>query len=247
MRQLRLTYSYYGWRARIGLLVPSTNVSMEPEFYLMAPEGVSIHSSRLVVSGASSLESYASMAAQTGEAASRLKMIDPTVMVFGCTSGSFIENENEIRKKIESKTGAPAVTTSGAVIEALKYLGVHSIAVATPYVDFINEEEKKWLQARGFHVKELQGLQLGKNEFDRKLKGRQPTQIAYELAFRVARSNPECVFISCTNFASVPIIEVLESDLGIPVITSNQASLWAALRTAGLKLKIEGYGVLMRK
>lgn len=213
----------------------------------MAPEGVSIHSSRLVVSGASSLESYASMAAQTGEAASRLKMIDPTVMVFGCTSGSFIENENEIRKKIESKTGAPAVTTSGAVIEALKYLGVHSIAVATPYVDFINEEEKKWLQARGFHVKELQGLQLGKNEFDRKLKGRQPTQIAYELAFRVARSNPECVFISCTNFASVPIIEVLESDLGIPVITSNQASLWAALRTAGLKLKIEGYGVLMRK
>lgn len=247
MERLRLTYSHYGWRARIGLLVPSSNVSMEPEFYLMAPEGVSIHSSRLLVSGPSSRESYASMSAQVRDAASRLKMIDPTVMVFGCTSGSFIENEREIRKQIEDETGIPAVTTSGAVIQALKYLEVHSIAVATPYVTFINEEEKRWLTSEGFDVKDLQGLELGKTEYDRKLKGRQPAQIAYELAFRVARSNPDCVFISCTNFASAPIIEALESDLGIPVITSNQATLWAALRSAGLKVKIEGYGILLRK
>lgn len=247
MEKLRLVYSYYGWRARIGLLVPAMNVIMEPELNLMAPEGVSVHTSRLASFGPSSYESYSMMSASAGNAASLLKMIDPTVMVFGCTSGSFIENEKEIQKRIEDETGAPAITTSGAVIQALKFLEVHSIAVATPYVTFVNEEEKKWLKAEGFNVKDLQALELGKDEYHRKLIGRQPAQIAYELAFRVARSNPECVFISCTNFATAPIIESLESDLGIPVITSNQATLWAALRMAGLKLKIEGYGSLMRK
>jgi arylmalonate decarboxylase len=246
MEQLRLVYSYYGWRARIGLLVPSVNVVMEPELNLMAPEGVSIHSSRLVISGPSSCESYASMGAQAGEAASRLRMIDPTIIIFGCTSCSFIENGKEIREKIEKETGVPAITTSEAVIKALKHLGVHSIAVATPYVKFINEEEKTWLESEGFKVADLQGLELGQNEYDRKLIGRQPAQIAYELAFSVARSHPECVFISCTNFATAPIIHSLETDLGIRVITSNQASLWAALRSAGLKLPVEGYGSLLR-
>jgi len=246
MKQLRLVYSYYGWRARIGLLVPSVNVVMEPELNLMAPEGVSIHSSRLVISGPSSCESYAIMSAQAGEAASRLRLIDPTVMLFGCTSCSFIENEKEIRKKIEDETGVPVITTSGAVIRALKHLNVHSVAVATPYVNFVNEEEKNWLEAEGFTVADLQGLELGKDEYDRKLIGRQPAEIAYGLGSRVARSDPDCVFISCTNFATAPIIDALEADLGIPVITSNQASLWAALRTAGLKLSIEGYGSLLR-
>ena len=247
MKQLRLRYSNYGWRTRIGLLVPCINVVMEPELNLMAPEGVCIHSSRLVVSGPSSCESYAEMSAQVGDAAARLNLIDPTVMIFGCTSCGFVENAEGIQKKIEDATGVPVVTTSASVIEALKYLSVHSIAVATPYVKFVNDEEETWLKAEGFDVKELQGLELGKDEYSRKLIGRQSAQIAYELAARVAKCKPECVFVSCTNFAAAPVFEALEADLGIPVITSNQASLWAALRKAGLKLKIEGYGRLMRE
>lgn len=248
MKQLRLAYSYYGWRARIGLLLPSVNVVMEPELNLMAPEGVSIHSSRLLdIGGPSSCDTYANMGASTAAAAQQLKMIDPTIIVFGCTSCSFIENGNEIRKRIEEATSVPAITTSNAVIRALKHLEVSSVAIATPYVKFVNEEEKRWLHSEGFEVKELQGLELGETEYDRKLIGRQPAQIAYELAYRVARSNPEGVFISCTNFASAPIIEPLEADLGIPVITSNQATLWAALRAVGLKISIEGYGLLFRK
>lgn len=246
MKQLRLVYSYYGWRARIGLLVPSVNVVMEPELNLMAPEGVSIHSSRLVISGPSSCESYANMSAQAGEAASRFRMIDPTIIIFGCTSCSFIENGMEIKQAIEKEIGVSAITTSEAVIRALHHLNVHSVAVATPYVDFINEEEKTWLESEGLNITDLQGLELGKNEYDRKLIGRQPAEFAYALASRVARSHPDCVFISCTNFATAPVIDSLERDLGIPVVTSNQASLWAALRGAGLNLRVEGYGSLLR-
>ena len=247
MKDLRLQYSYYGWRARIGLLLPAINVVMEPELNLMVPEGVSIHAARLVSYGPSSGESYAAMNAAAKEAAALLRMIDPSVMVFGCTSGSFIENEKEIIKKMEEETGAPAITTSGAVIQALNFLKVRSLVVATPYVEFINEAEKSWLRAEGFQIKDFRGLNLGKEETERKLIGRQPAQTAYELALDLARCKPEGIFISCTNFASAPIIETLEADLGIPVVTSNQATLWAALRKVGLKASIEGYGILMRR
>ena len=246
MKQLRLQYSHFGWRGRIGLLVPSINVVMEPELNLMAPEGISVHAARLVISGASSCESYAEMSAQVAAVASRLKITDPAVMIFGCTSCGFVESAEDIRKRIQEETGAPTVTTSESAVQAMKYLNAQSIAVATPYVQFVNDEEEKWLAAEGFEVKELQGLELGEDEYHRKLIGRQPAQIAYELAVRVAKSKPDCVFISCTNFAAASMIEALEADLGIPVVTSNQASLWAALRAAGLNVRIEGYGRLMR-
>ena len=247
MKDLRLQYSYYGWRARIGLLLPAINVVMEPELNLMAPQGVSIHSARLASFGPSSNESYAAMGASVKEGSSLLKMTDPSVMVFGCTSGSFIEDQKEIIKTMEEESGAPAITTSGAVLEALRFLKVSSLVVATPYVEFVNEAEKSWLAAEGFQVKELKGLELGKDEYERKLMGRQPAQIAYTLAFQLAQRKPDCVFISCTNFASAPLIETLEADLGIPVVTNNQATLWAALKKAKLKTPIEGYGTLMRK
>jgi arylmalonate decarboxylase len=247
MKQLTLQYSHYGWRARIGILIPSINVVMEPEMNLMAPAGVSIHAARLVISGPSSGESYAEMSAQAGDAALQLKIIDPSVVAFGCTSCGFVESEKDIKKRIEDAACVPVVTTSGAVVEALNFLNIRSIAVATPYVAFINDEEEKWLKAEGFEITDFQGLELGKDEYHRKLIGRQPAEIAYGLASRVARSKPECVFISCTNFASAVMIEALEADLGIPVITSNQATLWAAIRSAGLNLKMEGYGRLMRQ
>ena len=246
LKDLRLHYSYYGWRARIGVLLPAINVTMEPELNRMAPEGVSFHFARLSSFGPSSHESYAAMGASVKEGSSLLKMTGPSVMIFGCTSGSFIEDDREIIRTMEAETGVPAITTSGAVLEALRFLKISSLAVATPYVEFINEAEKSWLAAEGFQVKELQGLELGRDEYERKLMGRQPAQIAYALAFQLARSKPDGVFISCTNFAIAPFIETLEADLGIPVVTSNQATLWAALRKAGLKAPVEGYGSLLR-
>ena len=247
MKDLKLRYSYYGWRARIGLLVPAINVVMEPELYLMAPEGVSIHSARMASFGPSSHQSYAEMGSFARQGSTLLKMTDPSVMVFGCTSCSFIEDEKKIVRILEEETGAPAVSTSGAVVEALRFLNVRTLAVATPYVEFINDAERAWLTAEGFDVRDLKGLQLGKDEFERKLMGRQPAQIAYLLAVELAQSGPDCVFISCMNFASAPLIEMLEGDLGIPVVTSNQATLWAALRRAGFRSPIEGFGRLMRK
>ena len=113
--------------------------------------------------------------------------------------------------------------------------------------DIINEKEKVWLESNGFKVLEFYGLGLGKNESEIRLTGRQSAHIAYELAALAAKSEPDAIFISCGNFATAPIIESLEIDYGMPVVTSSQASFWYALRKAGLKLSMDGYGILMKK
>ncbi len=247
METARLRYSYYGWRARIGLLVPAANVVMEPEMARMLPEGVSVHASRLVLAGAYSDKSAGVMVASVAQAAGLLRMTDPSVVAFGCTSSSFLEDEQEIRKTIEEATGAPAITSSGAILQALRSFGIRKVAVATPYPGFVNEGERRWLEGEGFTVLDIQGLDLGKNEYEVKLIGRQPPQVAYALALRVARCGPDGLFISCGNFSTAPIIEALERDLGLPVVTSTQATLWHALRTAGVRAPVEGYGALMRR
>jgi len=247
MNNVHLMYSQYGWRARIGLLVPCSNVVMEPEFNMMAPQGVSVHASRLDISGFYSSDSPIIVMSSIKKAAKLLKMVDPSVVVFGCTSSSFMEDEGEIKKQIEDETGAPAISSSGAVIQALRVLGCHAVAISTPYLEFINEKEKAWLESKGFEVSDIRGLGLGKDQTEIRLIGRQPAHIIYELARVAARCRPECIFISCGNLATAPVINSLEIDLGIPVVTSSQASLWYALRTAGLNLPVEGYGMLLQR
>lgn len=240
-------YSQYGWRARIGLLAPASNITLEPEFNLMAPEGVSIHASRLQIAKSYSSDSTIIDMSSIQQAAQLLTMIDSSVIVFGCTSSSFMENEEKIIQKIEDETGVPAITSSGAVLKALNILNVNKIGLVTPYLDIINEKEKEWLESKGFEVLNFFGLGLGKNESEIKRTGRQPAHIAYELAGSAAKSGPEAIFISCGNFATAPVIEPLEVDFGIPVVTSSQASFWYAVRMSGLKLSIEGFGTLLKK
>jgi hypothetical protein len=124
----------YGWRARIGLLIPSVNTTMEPEFNRMAPEGVSVHAMRLGLSGFTP-EDLIAMGKEAGRAAKMVLDVGPEVIVFGCTSGSFVKgvgHDQELVKEIESATGRPAIATSQAVLEALHYLNMKSVAVATP-------------------------------------------------------------------------------------------------------------------
>lgn len=241
-------YSHYGWRARVGLIVPSVNVVMEPELARMAPEGVSIHVTRLLLQGKASRESYVAMAEATSRAATELSTAEPDVMAYGCTSGAIIEGDEAVIRRIKEIVGdIPVITTAGAVVDALKALGMKRIAVATPYLQAVNEEEKEYLERRGFDVSRILGLEMGHSDTERKLIGRQPPGIAYRIAREAYTPDVDGIFISCTNFATLPIIEQLETELGKPVVTSNQATFWALLRQAGLKDKLEGVGSLLRE
>ncbi|MEZ0290659.1 MAG: aspartate/glutamate racemase family protein [Sulfolobales archaeon] len=235
----------YGWRGRIGVIIPSSNTTMEAEFWKMAPEGISIHVSRVYLSTVD-IDSLIALSREVSRASRELSSADVDIIVFGCTSGSLIggvEWEKRLRDEIEKSSGVKSVTTAQAVVEALRTLNAREIAVATPYIDEINEREKIFLENHGFKVLRIKGLGIVKNTEI----GRIPPWTAYRLGVEVSESlDIDALFISCTNFRTIEIIEMLESRLGVPVISSNTASMWLALRSIGVRDKIP-YGRLLRE
>lgn len=233
----------YGWRGRIGLIIPSSNTTMESEFWRMVPEGVSVHTTRLKLLRVTVSE-LKEMAKNALHAAELLATANVNVIVYGCTSGALIggiEWEENLRKSIEKHVRIPTITTAFAVVNALRELGVRRVSIATPYIDEVNVLERKFLESSGFKVVKIKGLGIADNiEI-----GKQSPWIAYRLAREVDSSEAEAIFISCTNFRTIEVISKLEEDLGKPVISSNTASLWTSLRILGVKQSIKGYGKLL--
>lgn len=238
-------YSPYGYRGKIGLIVPSTNTVNEPEFHHMAPPGVSVHTARIKLLGKATTESYHAMGAETERAASELGTAEVDVIAWGCTSGSVIIPRQQLEATMTEASGAPSITTFGSVLAALQAMGIKRIALGTPYVDFVNEEEVRLLEDSGFEVVTSYGLKLGETQEERRGIGRVPPESLFRLVRYIDRPEADAVFLSCTNLATVEMIAALEDEIGKPVITSNQATFWCALRTMGLRDQFEGYGSLL--
>lgn len=235
----------YGWRGRIGLIVPSSNTTMESEFWKAVPDGVSVHVSR-GFQAITTAEGLRTLHEEATHEAEKLATAEVDVIVFGCTTGSLLEGvewERALREKLEKVSNTKVITTSQAVVEAFKVLGAKKLAVATPYVDDLDMREKRFLEDNGFKVLRIKGLGIVKNTEI----GRLPPWAAYRLALEVAQGlDIDLAFISCTNFRSFEVIEPLENKLGVPVVSSNTASLWLALRVIGIKDKLP-YGKLLRE
>ncbi|MBS3969380.1 MAG: Asp/Glu racemase, partial [Clostridia bacterium] len=199
----------YGWRAKIGLIYPASGWVMEPEFYAMAPEGVSIHTTRVELKTVD-VKGVTEIAAASIEAARLLATAPLNVIVLGCTSGSFINgseyDKNLIRSMEEVTNGIPCTTTASAVSKALDKLKVNKLAVVTPYVEEINLRAIKYLQEKGFKVLNLAGLGLIE-DYDI---NRQDLETVYNLAKSTDVENADGIFIACTGIRSIPIIKTLE-------------------------------------
>lgn len=218
---------------------------MEHEFHTMLPKSFTIHTARLKLKRVT-LENLAEMESKVEEEASKLADADVDVIGYGCTSGSLFRglgHDKMLEEKIEKATRKPAVATAGAVIAALRALGIKNISVATPYISEINDLEEKFLAANGFKVVDLKGLQLSDN-----LKiGRISSRTAYRLISKLKYEEADGIFISCTNFPTIKIIKKLENEIKKPVISSNTATLWAMLKKLNQAVKIRGYGKLLEE
>ncbi len=229
---------------RLGIIVPSSNTTMEMEFNKIKPKNASIHAARMKLRKVTA-KSLMEMEAEAEKEAMKLADAKVDVIAYGCTTGSLVKGANhatKIEEIIMKATGLPAVATANSVIRALKELNAAKIAVATPYIKELNQLEKTFLQANGFKVTKIIGLEIEDNTEIGKL---QP-QAAYELALKANTPEAEAIFISCTNFRTIEIIEKLERELGKPVISSNIATLWDMLRKIKYKGKIQGYGKLLQ-
>ena len=236
----------YGWRGRIGLLVPSTNTTMEVDFYRLAPEGVSIHTARLKTEREATIDTLVKMEEAAEEAAESVATAEVNVIVFGCTSGSFIKGpewNKKLIEKLESKAGKPVITTAQAMIESLKEMNLGKISVTTPYVKVTNDQLKAFLESYSVRVLDLKTFDMLDQFAHAEI---EPSEI-YSLAKQSDKPESEGIFIACTQMRALDIIEKLERDIKKPVITATQASMWLALKMLKVNMENEGFGKLMKR
>lgn len=233
----------HGWRGRLGLIVPSSNTTNEAEFAGWLPPGVSLHAARLQQERSNAAE-LAEMAAGVGGAADLLATADVDVIAYGCTTGSLVEGPDharDIERSVTDRTGVPTVATAASIKRAFDALDLESLVIATPYIDELNELEVEYLEAAGYDVVAIDGRGLELNTDI----GRQDPRGTYRQARALPHDEADGLFVSCTNYRSFEVIEALERDLDLPVVTSNQATLWDALGRLGVdRGAVEGLGQL---
>ena len=236
----------YGWRERIGLLIPSNNAVIEPEFARMAPEGVGVYGAR-VLCGVEPPERLDQKLREAETQAARLADTQVNVMAYACLATSFFRPEGwseAFCRKITDATGIPCVTAESALVEALQTIGAKRLAVATPQPSSRNAHVERMFASARFEVRSIRSLEIG----DLSEVNRPGPEVAYRLGREADAASPEAdaVCILATDFRTIEAIEPLERDLGKPVVTNNQAILWACLRRSGLTAPVEGYGRLLR-
>ena len=221
----------FGWRGRIGLLVPSVNTVVEPEGCALLPEGFAVYATRMRNSR-SDADDMAQMCAHVDRGVDELLSANVDVIAFACTAGSFFEGtdgEETLRERLRGGSRIEAVTTAGAVAGALHALGAQRVSMVTPYIPELNDLEVKFLEGWGFDVVSQAGMGI-LTAFDI---GVVPLAETYRFAREHVAAGADALFISCTNLRTMDVIQALEEDLGIPVVTSNQATYWQCLRALG--------------
>lgn len=232
----------YGERLRIGMLVPSGNVIIEPQVNAMLPQGVALYATRLPLRGSSEAELLA-MARNVEEAARLLAHAEVGLIAFNCTAVSTYSKamEADLRQRIAAATGLPALMTSEAIVEALRKLNSKRIVLLTPYIADVNAREAGFLEQSGFEVLSETGLGLDTNSEMARL----APQVWLDLARKHRSDRADAYLVSCTAVRSAEAIDEMERELGRPVVTSNQAIAWYCLRKAGIQDKVPGFGALL--
>lgn len=228
-------------RRGIGVVAPF-DMALDDEYRRWLGPDVHMYATRtpyldlpVSVEMAEAISSFDDVAA----GAQALRAAAPAAIVYACTSGSFVgglAGERALRECIRAAGAAPAVTTSGAVLEALAAVGARTVAVATPYDAEVTKRLDDFLAEAGHRVARCAYLGLHSDI------ARVDARTVRRLVTAADSADADAVFVSCTNLRTFDVITDLEHHLGKPVLTANQVSVWAALRAGGL----QGAGVDQR-
>jgi maleate cis-trans isomerase len=235
-------------RTRIGVMVPSTNTTFEADFQLVTPRDVTIHGQRLWLTNDAA--GQAGMDRMNGEieaGARYLATASVNVVAYGCTTGSFYRGpgyDRELIDTISKAAGVPAVAAAPSVVEALRHFGARRVSVATPYPDWNNQRLRAYLEASGLEVLNVDGEPRAAASGNQGINDHDPEEVV-AFAARVCRPQADALLCSCTAWRSVEAVAELERRTGKPVVTSNQASIWAAFRALGRAVSIRGFGRLL--
>jgi maleate isomerase len=232
-------------QAGIGVVTPF-DFALDRELWRWMPDDVSLHITRMAYApmpATLEMAVHISDPALVAKGFDDVRAVSPLVMAYACTSGSFIGGLAGQAALVAAMTeaGAPAaVTTSGALLEALHHLDVAHIATVTPYVAELTVGLTAYLAEAGIEVVAAAGLGLTSDIWT------VPYDVTAGLVRDTDNADAQAVFISCTNLPTYDVIATLERELGKPVLTANQVTVWSALRVLGRKAVGPGQQLLER-
>jgi maleate cis-trans isomerase len=232
---------------RLGLIVPTSNTVNETEWWQLCGGGTSVHTARMHLKDYDENDGPVPVALQA--CIGQLLPASPDVLAFGCTASSMILPPDALPNAMATLCGVPCTSTAAAIIAALRHLDVQTVAVATPYHEALNTQWRDYLEATGFTVTVIRGLGLGAAgpvDFPKIAKLSVDTVLQHaEDTF--AEAPAQALLLSCTDMRSLDVIDELEKRLGVPVITSNTATLWHALSLTGRGAATDKGGVLLKQ
>jgi maleate isomerase len=246
----------WGARARIGILMPHFDLGPEAEFEAMAPDGVTIHSTRVRIGvtmpGAATdpgialapVRAFAEPPA-IDDAAELLAAAPLHAIAYGFFSSSYVlgvEGDRAFQARLEKRThGIPVVIPGLAALRALRALGVRRLALVDPpwFSAELNRMGADYFRSQQMEVvyaAPATGLPISQHD-------QHPGRL-YEWVRAQMPANAEAVLTGGNGFRAVGAIEALEEDLGRPVLTANSVTFWNALRAAGVRTTVAHYGRL---
>jgi maleate isomerase/arylmalonate decarboxylase len=234
----------------MGVLVPFTNCNLEPDLVMLRPPGVSLHFARLGGYDRDEIPDEKQMAAlgATGldEPLRLISGVNPDVVLYGCTSATLTHGlafDRSLAERIKKLTGAKTVTAAGALLTALEALDVRRIGFASPYVGAINRQAIAFFAEARIETRVCAdvGRELGNYG-----QGALTPEEVFDLGRQADHPEVQAIVLSCTDMRSVEAIEPLEEALGKPVISSNQAMLFAALQALSVDGPEVPIGSLLR-
>lgn len=238
-------------RARIGVLVPFTNINLEPDMALLRPHGASLHFARIGGYDEDEVPDAGQMArlgdSDLDEPLRLLRGARPEVILYGCTSATLThgpEFDHGLAERIRKQTGAECATAAGALVHALKIIGAGRVGFASPYVPEINDRAISFLAGEGIETVSRADVT---ETLDNTGQGAMTPDAVFELGERANSKDAQAIVLSCTDMRSVEVIGRMEKHLGKPVVTSNQALMARAMVLSGLTDPPLGFGLLFER
>src|SRR5215469_13471892 len=237
-----------GWRARFGVLTHDDSAISESELWTMAPDGVSLHTSRIFFAD---LATYADSPGPE-KATDLLARLPLQAIIYAWTVGSYLlgtTGEHELVSRVEKHSNgipvfmsAPAATAAFRAVEAERIALIHGPF----FTDDYDQKGAAYFQERGFEVVHVSHL-MPPVAVPHPNTGSvaRPAEI-YEWVRRNVPSSAQAVFIGGNAVRATGVIAALEEDLRRPVLTANQVSLWHALRATGAEVRVDNYGQLFK-
>ncbi|MGI9395761.1 MAG: maleate cis-trans isomerase family protein [Boseongicola sp.] len=225
----------------LGLIVLQADERIESDFRRLMPDGIRLFASRvpsaLEVSSATLAEMEAHLAAAAG-----LLPRGPAfnVVGYGCTSGTAEIGATTIARRVREGVDTDTVTEPvSALVAACRALGIEQLGFLSPYVEPVSDKLRSVLDNFGINTPEF-GTYAEPTE---EKVARILEESTFDAARKVARHGKmDALFLSCTNLRTLNIIEPLEQELGIPVLSSNQVLAWHMLGLADISPPDRAFG-----